>query len=191
MRIIRIAFVGPSGVGKSTCYRLAKSILEEAGFVVFRCDVAYPLRCIQSYAYETFGLANPGDPDDPADFRQDGALLGFLARHFEGRLGLVAAERVRYLCTRYREQIAIINTDCRNNAYPALKQLEFIFVRLEVDPEVLKTRRAAREDLLPFDHAAAVEQTNLIEPAYAVENNGTLEDLQREVRRVVSEILNR
>ena len=192
MKRLLISFVGPSGSGKSTCFEYAKPPLQKMGFLIYRCDVAYPLRLIQKYAHQTFGLESPGDPENSVGFTQDGQLLAFLAGHFEGYLGACAKKRIEELHHKNQNYpIVIVNTDCRNNAYPTLQRLGFVFIEVSVTPEILAKRRKERGDKTPFDHTAAVEQYNLIRPTYRIENNGTKEDLKNAVENVILKILNK
>jgi hypothetical protein len=191
MKDLRIAFVGPSGAGKSTCYGYAADVLASRGYMVHRCDAARPLRDIQAYAYRQFGLPSPGDPDD-AGFRQDGRLLGLLAQHFEPHLGTAFERLVRKLASSGSCRplpCALINTDCRNNAYLTLQKLGFTCIRIETPPDILAERRKARGDLTPYDPAAAVEQTSDIKESYRILNDGTLAELEARVRAVIDACL--
>lgn len=184
-----ISFIGPSGSGKSTCYNFAEKYLSELGYQIFRCDVAYPLRLLQNNAYLFFELGYPGDPYLPDKYKQDGVLLGFLAKHFENRLSICTKNRVKLLLSYQNRSVCIINTDCRNNAYQDLADLGFIFIKLEVDQGILKQRRLARRDTTNFDYSASVEQFDKITPQLNIPNNGSLENLEREVRSVIDKIL--
>lgn len=181
-----ISFYGPSGSGKSTCFEYALPVLESLGFEVYRCDVAYPLRRIQNYAYELFGKAKPGNPEDPVKFRQDGAFLSFLANHFSDRLGPLFEKRAEELLGRpSHKAIALVNTDCRNNAYPVLAEMGFRFVKIEVRADILDVRRKERGDITYTDYEAEVEKYNLISPANVIWNNGTKDFLKKMVEEAV------
>ena len=185
-----VAFVGPSCAGKSTCYEYALPELVRLGYLAFRCDVAIPLRCIQQFAYRQFGLASPGYADVPTEFKQDGKLLAFLAKHFEERLGPRLAFEVEAIQTQnHQELVAIINTDCRNNAYESLKKLGFVFVWVGASPNNLEKRRTERGDLTPFNPEATVEQTGHIHPRHYIFNNGTKEGLGDLVREIIRRII--
>ncbi len=175
-----ISFFGSSGAGKSTCYEYAEAYLESFGYKVFRANVARPLREVQSYAYKTFGKEYQ-DPDDPA-FRQDGQLLGFLAKHFEERLGPCFKNSIEKILSENRsKKIAIINTDCRNNSYEYLLKMGFDFIRVETPPDTLTLRRRLRGDLTPFEHTSSVEQYDLIKPRLTISNDGTREELKEKI----------
>lgn len=186
-----VAFVGPSCAGKSTCYEYALPELVRLGYLVFRCDVAVPLRRIQQFAYSQFGLKSPGYADVPTEFKQDGKLLSFLAQHFEERLGPRLAFEVENIqIQNWQEPVAIINTDCRNNAYDSLKELGFVFVWVAASPDNLDKRKTERGDLTPFDPKATVEQIGHIHPKHYIFNNGTLAGLEDSVREVLKRIIN-
>lgn len=184
----KIAFVGPSGVGKSTAYVFAASYLRDNGYDVWSCNVALPLRKIQKYAYTTFYLRNPGDPCE-FDFRQDGKLLAFLANHFEKQLPDDFKRRFQSIVAYKFSHLAIINTDCRNNMYPTLKKLGFIFVRIFAESEILAWRRKERDDLTNYDLGATVEQTNTIEVLRTIQNNGTKKELRNSIELLIQKLL--
>ena len=182
-----ISFFGPSCAGKTTSYKYAADFLMDRGFEVLRMDVAYPLRCIQSYAYELFGMDHPGDPAEPETFKQDGALLGFLARHFESSF----EHSIRHFLASIGMQsgkLCVVNTDCRSNAYEALRGNGFVFIRVKARSDIIAGRKLMRGDLTPFKNLN-VEAVDAIEASYEIDNNGTLDDLNEQIVRVLSEII--
>ena len=187
-RKILISFFGPSGVGKSSCLNFAGKYLESKGCEVFHVNVAYPLRSIQAYAYKVFGKGKQC-PDD-ANFKQDGRLLGFLAQHFEDRLGPTFELEVKRVLKDFSgNNIAIVNTDCRNNAHKTLKRLGFVFVKIDIEHKILKERREKRGDLTPFNHKSLVEQIDKIIPSHTIANDGTLTELKKAVCETLDKIL--
>lgn len=186
-----ISFTGPSGAGKSTCYKYAENLLR-LGYQVHQLDVARPLRLVQNYAYGIFDKDSPGDPDDPINFKQDGALLSFLAKHFENVLGAYFLKKFTTITAMEKTSVqpmAIINTDCRNNLYDLLDSLGFVFVGLEVRPDILTNRRATRGDLSPYDEQKSVEQYDRIKTSHTISNNGTLEELEKQVHDIILKII--
>lgn len=183
-----VSFFGSSGSGKSTCYKYAKSFLSAKGYTCHNLNVALPLRTIQFFAYCAFGkkCKNPLDPN----FEQDGKLLGFLAQHFKERLSLIFEKGIKeHLHKNDNKKLAIINTDCRNNAYKTLKKLGFVFIKVEVSEKVLMDRRRERGDLTAFDHRSAVEQTNEIKEAYCISNDGTFEELKENIYKTLDKLV--
>lgn len=178
---LRLSFFGPSGSGKSTCFRMAEdAIRERTGWHVYRADVAKPLREIQWAAYLKMGLVEPWHSED--DMPQDGQLLSFLASHFEPRLGKACCSFVDSVSqSRPARDAAFVNTDCRNNAYDALHDLGFWFVRVEAAADIIRERIARRGDSTPYDPSAAVEQIDKIRPHWTLHNDGTLDELRERV----------
>ena len=186
---IFVSFIGPSGSGKSTCRQFAEKYLRERGYDVYHVDVAAPLRQIQTYAYELF--TKKSQDATALDYKQDGRLLQFLAEHFEDRLGPTFKASIKEIldyCP--SKKIAIINTDCRNNAYKTLKELGFVFIRLTVPPILLAVRQMARGDLTKSDHHSSVEQYDTIEYSHEIDNVGSLDDLEKNVYQVLDLVCN-
>jgi len=185
---LKICFFGSSGSGKSTCFEMARGEISDRvgeGVRVYRADVAAPLREIQWSAYMKMGLVDPRE-NSFEGMRQDGALLAFLAGHFEPHLGKACCAFVEGVSRAHpARDAAFVNTDCRNNAYDSLHDLGFWFVRVAADENVMRERLAGRRDITPYDMSAAVEQIDRIEPHWTVENNGTLDELREQVGCVV------
>ena len=175
---IKIAFVGRSGSGKTTCGEIMRRIIKRRypKYRTVGLNVARPLHWAQAYLYRTFGLKNTG---------QDGVLLQFLAQHFEHRLGPVFRTNSKKLEAENGRKLVVINTDCRNNAYHYLKKAGFIFIKVEARPEILVERLIARGDIHAANPGRAVEKTDLIKPDLGVENNGTLAEL----RQILEDVL--
>lgn len=184
---LKICFFGPTGSGKSTCFEIAKDAIIDRldpAPSVFRADVACPLHEIQWNAYMKLRIVNP--PQDRfEDMRQDGALLSFLAGHFEAHLGDACygfVDSISKACP--NRGAAFVNTDCRNNAYDSLVDLGFWFVRVVADESTIHTRLVNRRDITPCG-VSAVDRIDRIEPHWTVENNGTLDELREKVGCVV------
>ena len=188
---LMISFFGPSGSGKSTCRLIAEAYLRDKGYLTHSLNVAYPLRCIQAYAYDLFELGKQ-DPSDE-DFRQDGKLLGFLAQHFESHLGPMMSKRLDLVRPHIGEDdlVAFINTDCRNNAYKDLKDEGFLFIKLDVFPDILNRRRRSRGDLTPFDYQSSVEAYDQIVAGYVLPNNGTIDSLTEKIQKILDDLLSK
>lgn len=185
---IFISFYGPSGSGKSACYKYAARFFKKNSYKVYRADVAYPLRRIQKYAYKLFDR----DTQNPRseNFKQDGLLLGFLAKYFESNLGIHAVNQVKkILALNKTRKLAFINTDCRNNAYDYLRAMGFIFVKLNVNFNILTKRRAKRKDISTFDYESDVEKCEKIKFNYVIENNGSLNNLRDQIFKIVKKIM--
>jgi hypothetical protein len=130
---------------------------------------------------------------------QDGRLLSFLASHFGPHLGRACCSFVDSVSQSHRgwgtawspsaanpaREAAFVNTDCRDNAYDALHDFGFWFVRVEADAETVRGRIARRGDSSPYDAAAAVERIGGIRPHLTLRNDGTLDELRGAVGRAV------
>ena len=186
-----VSFVGPSCVGKSTCYALAQRYLARRGYAVLRLDLAEPLRAIQSFSHSVFLMQYPGYPYQPETFRQDGTLLAFLAGHFQERLTVPFLVKMTDIIGAPRQGplLAIINTDCRNNAHPVLQELGFSFIRLQASPGTLHRRRLLRDDITPPDPRAAIEQSDQIKTDRIIVNEGTPAELEAAVRKELEELV--
>jgi len=183
---LRLSFFGPSGSGKSTCFGMARdAIHERVGHVaVYRADVAGPLRDVQLAAYQRMGLADPKQSAE--DMPQDGRLLSLLASHFEPHLGRACCSFVDSASqAQQARDAAFVNTDCRDNAYGALHDFGFWFVRVEADADTVRERVSRRADLSPYDPAAAVERIGGIRPHLTLHNDGPLGELREAVGRAV------
>lgn len=188
---LRLSFFGRSGSGKSTCFGMAAAaIRERAGghMKVYRADVAGPLHEIQFAAYRNMGLADPGQGAE--NMPQDGRLLSLLASHFEPHLGRACCSLVDSVSQAHpARDAAFVNTDCRDNAYDALHDFGFWFVRVEADADTVRGRVAQRCDLSPYDPGAAVERIGNIRPHLTLRNDGTLDELREAVGRAVQAII--
>ena len=186
-----ISFVGPSGSGKSSAARLAANLLEEKGVIAVRKDVAEPLRKIQKNAYQLFGRPDPGHIDS-GTFLQDPELLSFLAKHFEAFLGNIFAKEIQRLKLEASEYldaskaVVFINADCRNNCYQILRNLDFLFIKIETTEEIRKQRLQRRDGKII---SASVDATNEIVTDIIINNDGTLSELKDKINTVVSDIL--
>jgi hypothetical protein len=185
--IRRLAFVGPSGSGKTTAAQYAAEVLSGHDFKVERLDVALPLREIQEFAYKR--MSSPklprlcGDPTKSETFLQDGKLLGFLAHHFEDWLTIPFKSRLKQLPT----STVIINADCRDNTYLALKGLCFKFIRLDTIQEIRDKRLFTRSDITT-ETSASLDSTSSIDEDFFIENNGSLSELKFKIYEVLNQL---
>ena len=180
--IVKIALVGVSGSGKTTCGSLLEKIVkaEFPKYKVVKLNVALPLHQSQAYIYRTFGQKNSG---------QDGGLLQFLAGHFEKSLGKTFSKNLERILARWpKQKLIILNTDCRNNAYSSLKKAGFVFIKIEVRPRTIVARLGIRGDLSTADLNHPVERIDRIRPNYVVDNNGSLADLESKLLALVRRI---
>jgi cytidine deaminase len=179
--VVKVCFFGPSGSGKSTCAEISEGIFKRRNFRVERVNVAQPLHDVQTYSYLRFDLDNTG---------QDGELLQFLAHHFEAMLGPCFRNRVLKLESKFSgTRLAIINSDCRNNSYSYLRDLNFIFIRVLSDPDTIEKRLGKRGDITLAEKNKSVEQINLIRPDIILDNNGTIGELETRIENLFENTL--
>ncbi|UAK34095.1 hypothetical protein K8O92_09460 [Nocardia asteroides] len=189
---IRIALFGDAGAGKSTTGRFIESTCETLGIGFARLRLAEPLYEAQHAIYEIAGrpLADK--------YTQDGELLSFLGSHLRkiNPTALVDAFRVRLelllagIRIEGRERMVILCDDMRFPDWDDLHQLDFIPIRVIAHPDQCGRRRQLRGDynisLTPSWHERNLDA---IVPAFTVNNSGSIQDLEREVQRLVVGLL--
>lgn len=168
--ILKIAFFGQSGSGKTEAGNFAMQVGADIGLNAIRLDVATPLHAIQAFAYTQFGLANTG---------QDQELLRFLATKFEPQLPISFNIRLNKILSTTPKPVLIINADVRNNSYECLKSFGFIFVK------ILSAHRDRIGDITSADLTARVEQSDKITSDCLVENYSDLTTLNRNIKNLI------
>lgn len=178
----KLCFFGPSGSGKSTAADIAQKYLIQQNYIVQKVNVGEPLHQIQEYIYSAFNLPNTG---------QDGSLLQFVAKHFESQLGPHFSKKIQNLeANNYDHPLAIINSDCRDNSYQYLKNLNFKFVRVSASKDNIGLRLQVRGDINLAQKNHSVEQISQIIPDFLVENNESVASLKDKVETLISHIIN-
>lgn len=177
-KVIKVSFVGPSGSGKSTAAEYYSEMFakKHPGWKIIKLNVAAPLHKIQKYSYKTFGLKNTG---------QDGKLLQFIASHFSDSLGPTFVSSLKEVIKKSENNLLVINSDCRNNAYDYLKKEGFIFIKIKTDPRIRAERLGQRMDITSANTQSVVEQIDSIEYQIEIENNGSLEDLRVKIKKLL------
>jgi len=168
---LKICFLAPSGYGKST----ASEILEKK-YNAKVVKIGAPLYELQSEFYKKLGI-NIGDT-------QDGELLGFLGKK-------VRKESPNYLLETFASTLAnventcdmIINDDCRPADYEFLKNLGFIFVKINGFSR-------ERCDHTKCDKTSSLEWQNEIPFDYEMNNFNNLNEYVKEVTDLISKIKN-
>lgn len=116
---MKICFLGPSGYGKSTAVQILNNY-----YSTVNIKIGEPLYDLQKDFYTKIKTELKGE--------QDGELLQFLGMK-------IRKENPQYLLEDFKERLAkvpfeteiITNDDCRPYDYDCLKQLDFIFVKIE------------------------------------------------------------
>lgn len=86
----------------------------------------------------------------------------------------------------------VVITDCRMpNEYEALKERDFIFIRIKVDKGIRKQRMIDRGDEFTEDDMKHHTESfyNTFECEYEIDNNGTLEELEDQIEDVMTQII--
>lgn len=177
----KICFFGPSGSGKTTAFKFAQEWFhKEKNLYACQVDVASVLREIQVDVHKHLKLPSSGSFLFPETFPQDAKLMEFLAENYESAM----LEVFRTSCNSARlhaliqnRNYVIINTDCRNNAYQVLKELSFIFIKVETEESLRTERLATRKDFSKSSESS-VNCCDQIRENFVLSNNGTLEDFK-------------
>lgn len=178
----KIAFYGLSGSGKTTAIEYIKGEHKKIipGYKIVILNVGEPLHKIQAYAYELFAMENRG---------QDGKLLQFLAKHFEERLGPTFLYRLdKILDSEKNEKLLIVNGDVRNNAYPFLREANFLFIHVLAKPEAIGKRLKLRGDVARFNTRDDVEWIDEIKGDFVLENYGTIGEYKKKIDSLVKKL---
>lgn len=180
-KILKLALFGVSGSGKSTAAKLLiEKVKKWPDYKLIQVNVAEPLHQIQKFTYEQFGLANTG---------QDGKLLEFLAGHFEKHLGERCVREIerQVKFQRPNKNLVVLNSDCRNNAYMALKNAGFRFVRVYTSERIIRRRLAKRGDITEFNRKNLVNQIEQIREDHRIENSSSVRNLEAKVISLLNE----
>lgn len=86
------------------------------------------------------------------------------------------------------DTILLLNADCRNNAYPTLKNEGFTFVRVDTNPYLRLSRLQERQDITSADLSSNIEQIDQIVADYTIDNNGSLEDLKKNIENLLDKL---
>src|SRR6185437_3216230 len=131
--VLKLALFGTPGAGKSTASQLIEDYCRAESIEFHRIKLAYPLYEAQSFLYKLAGR--------PLDefYTQDGELLSFLGGYLRRINPLVLvdqfAERLARLVAdqsvHARERTVIVCDDMRRLDADALRDLGFVFVRVQ------------------------------------------------------------
>ncbi|MEU6357423.1 hypothetical protein ABZ896_50360 [Streptomyces sp. NPDC047072] len=165
-RQIRVAIVGHSGSGKSTCAATLREYATEQGIGFARIPLARPLYELQDRVYTTAGTPLGAGA-------QDQVLMEDLAGHLR-RLNPRAL--VDDFAARLADCTAglVVNDDLRDPFVdaPALRELGFRILRVTCDERLRLARLADRADLTRAD--GSTRALDLIEPDAVIDNSGDL-----------------
>lgn len=169
---MKLSFLAPSGYGKDTAVSLLKK-----HYNIENIKIGTPLYELQNYFYEKLGL-NIGD-------KQDGELLQFFGIK-------VRKESPGYLLDIFQKQVLqynddknliITNDDCRTYDYECLKDLGFIFIKING----FKRNRLDKTDA---DRSLLLEWKSDIPYDYEVDNFSSLEEYEKNLISLIEVIKN-
>ena len=166
---MKICFLAPSGYGKST----AIEILSKS-FNIKNIKIAEPLYEMQNAFYCRIGKEVEN---------QDGELLQFLGQK-------IRKENKYYLLDTFKKHVKdakadiISNDDCRPMDYQFLKDMGFVFVKINGFSH-------DRKDHTPIDKTSSLEWTSDIPFDYEVDNIGSLEEYEYNLKNLIEKINNK
>ena len=166
---MKICFLAPSSYGKSTAIEILQKY-----FNIENIKIAEPLYELQNSFYKKLGI-DIGD-------KQDGELLQFYGKK-------VRKEDSNFLLNEFKNKVdkvssdIITNDDCRPDDYIFLKEMGFIFVKIN-------GYRRDRNDITLADSKSSIEWQNKIPFDYEINNYGTLEEYEYDLLNLMNNILN-
>lgn len=180
---IKIALVAPSGSGKSTAARLIKQAFEQRGLTVLSEKLAQPLYDLQAAYFETASLTVPNRAQHQKLLENIASNLRMLSKD----------SLVQHLFTRLigSNVDVIITDDLRDKEtdWPALVNSGYRVIRVACDEPVRIERLQGRQDIQSQVESPLDDAINAIETHYVLDNNATLDSLEREVLSLVDTLL--
>jgi hypothetical protein len=166
---LRLCFLAPSSYGKTTAIAIMQT-----EYKIVNIKIAEPLYELQDYFYQKIGIN--------IKEQQDGELLQFYGVK-------IRKENPHYLLTTFIDKInnikdvdIITNDDCRPYDYDCLKELGFIFVKIN------GYKRNRLDHTLSNDNLS-LEWQNNIPCDYILDNLDDLNTYQIKVKNLVKEII--
>lgn len=166
---MKICFLAPSSYVKSTAIEILQKY-----FDIRNIKIAEPLYELRNNFYKKLGI-DIGD-------KQDGELLQFYGKK-------VRKEDSTFLLNKFKNKVdkinsdIITNDDCRPYDYMFLKELGFIFIKIN-------GYRRDRNDITLADSKSSIEWQEQIPFDYEINNYGTLEEYEYELLNLMNDILN-
>ncbi len=167
---IMICFLAPSEYGKNTAIKILKK-----HYRIVNIKLAAPLYKLQKHFYKFIHTRMHGE--------QDGELLQYLGRKIRAENPEFIIDTFKQKLKKYKNFKGIItNDDCRTPDFDALKQLGFIFVKIN-------GFKRNRHDHTKSDTASYLEWHNDIPHDYEVNNLGTMEEYENNLIILMKKIL--
>jgi len=165
---MKISFIAPNFYGKSTAVEIVQK-----HFCSKNVKIAQPLYELQKHFYN-FIERDIGDT-------QDGELLQFLGIK-------IRKENPTFLLDTFYKNVMsiksniITNDDCRPLDYEFLKQMGFIFIKIN-------GFKREREDYIKANEKSKIEWQSEIPWDYEVDNIGTIEEYEKNILKTLKEII--
>ena len=166
---MKICFIAPSSYGKSTAVGIIKKYFNSENI-----KIAKPLYDLQAYFYDFIGKS--------IGETQDGELLQFFGIK-------IRKENPSFLLDSFYQRVSsstneiITNDDCRPPDYIYLKELGFIFIKIN-------GYRRDRDDYVKADEKSKVEWQDDLPCDYELDNTGAIEDYEKNILKLLKEIIN-
>lgn len=165
---MKICFIAPSYYGKTTATEIIKKHFNSENI-----KIAKPLYELQKHFYQFI--------DRDIKDKQDGELLQFLGQK-------IRKENPRFLLERFFGEVnnsqnpIIINDDCRPLDYAFLKEMGFIFIKIN-------GFRRDRQDHIEINLKNTLEWQEEIKCDYELDNYSTLLDYEKNILNLMKEII--
>ena len=165
---MKICFLAPSGYGKTTAIEILKK-----HFDITNIKIAEPLYELQKEFYQTLGK-EIGD-------RQDGELLQFYGKK-------IRKEDENFLLNAFKNKLDNINSsiisndDCRPNDYKFLKDIGFVFIKIN-------GYKRDRNDITVADSKEKIEWQDEIPFDYEINNYSSLEEYEEQLLNLINKLL--
>jgi hypothetical protein len=160
--VYKIAFLAATGYGKTTA---ANIIMQK--YKAYNIKLSQPLYEMQTAVYSILNIDTEG--------RQDGELLQFLGNKIQRDYPEFLAAKLKDTMDKIlaeRTCDIIINDDCRPHNYSYLKEIGFVFIKIN-------SFAHNRNDFTSVDSSNNIEWQEPIPFDYEVDNWGTMEDFTK------------
>lgn len=166
---MKLCFLAPSEYGKNTAVKILSK-----KYPIKNIKIAEPLYHLQKYFYDYISTPLQGE--------QDGELLQYLGKKIRNENpSFLLKQFLKELQCLDNYQGIITNDDCRPPDYQFLKDLGFIFVKIN-------GFKRARIDHSKSDPSSCLEWHNNTPHDYVVNNLGTLQEYEDNLYRLMEKI---
>lgn len=168
---MKLCFLAPSGYGKSTAINLLKKHYD-----ILNIKIAEPLYELQKQFYNKIKI----DIND----KQDGELLQFYGMKIRKENPIYLLDTFKNKVDNYENDFYIItNDDCRPYDYEYLKELGFIFIKIN-------GYKRDRCDHAPIISTLPIEWQNVIQYDYEINNFNDLVVFEKNILQIMEVIKN-